>query len=184
MDKKAAQMFGTLNGQVLDVLHVTSDGELHFTPDDAEKRAAKLNDPTITLYYRDAAVRKFIVGKPLLEKTMFTTDYLRLQKFCNKKPSYEEYLSRAEKVGKEPVDRVLYDFLFRRSFASKQPVQCGERHEIYTYKSGIQKAVFIRRIRYTLVWQVSDETVLTTLFNTELLREPYSAIFEPVLKAL
>jgi hypothetical protein len=186
IDQKATRMFGTPNGQIVDVLYITSAGNPHFTPEEAMKEASdlKLLDRTVTPYYRDSTIRMFAEKNPFLKKTMFAIDYLKMQSFLRRKPSYEEYVVKATNAGQEIADGELYEFLQRRSFMSRLPVQCGQQGEIYIPERGICKATFMRRITSpsTLIWQVGDEPVLTTLFNVALLTSHYKDIFAPVLK--
>jgi hypothetical protein len=186
IDHKATKMFGTPDGKVLDVLYTTSAGNLHFTPEEAIEEASRLKllDRTITPYYRDSSIRKFVEKHPQLRKTIFATDYMKMQSFLRRRPSYEDYVEEARRQERELIDKEFYEFLYRRSFSSKAPVASGERSEIYIFGRGITKATFMRRITDpgTLIWQVGDEVVLTTMFNVELLRQPYNEMFAPVLK--
>jgi len=188
MTVKATQMFETQDGKIVDVLYATSDGNLHYTPDDAAHESLKLVNRGITLFYRDASIRRLAENRPLLQRIIFTADYLKTQMVLRKHgtipdmPTYQKYLEKASYTKMEPLNEELFKFLSVKVAPSSRPVVVGAMGDIYMNDMGIVKATFIRRLKQRgIIWQRGDDIILTTLFHTELMRSSYSEMFEKVL---
>jgi len=180
MAKKAAQMFATPTGRIVDILYATSDGKLHLSSGQATSEAMKLVDQNVTPFYRDGSIRRYAEKDPKLLNTLIAADYLKSHKRA--RPTYIEYVMWAKKKGVQPVDDELYKFMQTKVFPSGSPVMTGFRDEIYIYGKGRVKAVFLRRYDQAMVWQYHDELVVTSLFHTELMKDSYRKMFEPILE--
>jgi hypothetical protein len=180
--KEAAKMFSTPDGKSLDILFGTSDGKIFFTPEEAEGIANKLEDKTVTPYYRDNQVREMAKKFDKLQKMVHATDYLKLAKVKKLgKPQYFTYLSYCSLKKLEPISEQIYLFIAEKVFSLRKPIAAGQKATIYMYNHGIVEAVFMRRYAEGQVYQYMDTLVFTCPTNTELMSGSYFEIFEPLL---
>lgn len=168
MPKRVALKFATTDGQIVDVLFVTSDGEPHFSHKEAVTAADKLQDKTITPYYRDEKVRELAGQHYELQKMVVATDYLKLIRLQKKIPSYAEYLDVCRGISIAPVKEEIYKFVESKVFMTKRMIAVGQRDTIFTYNSGIVEAHFLRTFKQGKMWLLGNDIIMTCPTHTEL----------------
>jgi hypothetical protein len=181
MAEKARIKFETGPGQMVDVLYADSSGNLFFEYDEVEQAASKLENKSITSYYRDPKVRNLAKQYKKLEEMVFATDFIKTHRITRTLPDYDRYILRASKAQIGAVNREIFKFIESKVFRAKKPTTAGMRDQIYMMDRGIVDAIFLRRYPQGQIWQVGDTLVMTCPTNTELTSGTYKQIFTPLL---
>lgn len=181
LKKRVSDKFETPDGRIVDVLYATSDGELHFSPDDAKRATEKLDDKSVVPHYRDQSVRE--LGKQYMElnKMILLTDYLKLMRLQRKAPTYAEYLQVCVERSMGPVSENIYKFVESKVFSSRKLVAPGQKDTIFMFNRGIVEAYFLRSYPQGKIWMYGDTLVMTCPTHTELGEITYYDIFGNIL---
>jgi hypothetical protein len=181
MPRKVAEKFATPDGQIVDVIFATSDGEPHFSHKEAVTAANKLIDRKITPYYKDQKIRELGDQHYELQKMIVVTDYLKLMRLQKKNPTYAEYLATCKELAVAPVTEDIYKFVESKVFRSRRMIAVGQPDTIFTYKKGIVEAHFLRQYPQGKMWILGNDIVMTCPTHTELGRISFYDIFGQVL---
>lgn len=169
IEQEVAQKFKTPEGQIVDVIYTTSDGGMHFSPDDAISAAAKLVDKTVAPHYKDGEVRKLAEKYPALRQMVFVTDIIKLAKVMKQPIEYKDYVAKAKKAKMLPVvPENIFEFVYGKVFRMTRIVMVGQKDTIYVYGKGIVEAYFIRRYDIGQIWLLGDDLIFTCPTNTML----------------
>lgn len=180
LQQRAADKF---KGVEVDVLYRTSNGEISLYPEEAMSISERLSDKTITPIYRDGKIREWAKSNAQLRQILFLMDYCKSQKQRKVYPlTYEGYVSAAKNASEDVLSQRIWEFMRDRVYRQERLVMTGQPSYIYTFSEGVTRAIFVRRYKEGIVWQVEDKLIFTCPTHIELMSGTFRQIFKPIFE--
>lgn len=186
VDAKVKEAFKTPDGQIVDIIFSTSDGELFYIAADAQKHALELANPHVIPHYKgkEVLIRRYMTIDPNLERKVSMVDYLKMHRVKRQpSPTYEQYVDACKRVSMEPDRKVAYDFAVNNIWnGPKMFTQVTEEvYPIYLLNGQQVMAKRLRKYPQTELFIYNDLLIMTCPTHFELMTGNIYQIWAPLM---